>query len=102
MAGALQGVPQVRGSEYCMPVRMINVFKKIIHYQSKSLKMKKMELNQMEQITAGGCGDTADKAIATIGFVASLASLAGPIGLAIAGPTALGMGFFSVICAYRK
>ncbi len=63
--------------------------------------MKKIELSQMEIIEAGGCGATADKFIAVTGFIAGVAASFGPIGLAIAGPTALGMGIASIVCAWK-
>jgi hypothetical protein len=62
--------------------------------------MKTLELRQMENIE-GGCSDTANRFIAWTGFIAGVAASFGPIGLAIAGPTALGMGVASIICAYR-
>jgi hypothetical protein len=65
--------------------------------------MKKMELKQMEQIEGGTpCSSTANKFIAVTGLIAGVASSFGPIGLAIAGPTALGMGVASIICAWKE
>lgn len=64
--------------------------------------MKKMHFNQMEVIEGGApCSSTANKFIAVTGFIAGVASSFGPIGLAIAGPTALGMGVASIICAWK-
>ena len=62
--------------------------------------MKALELNEMEEIIGGGCSDTANRAIATIGFIAGVGSAFGPIGLAIFGPTALGMSVAGLYCAY--
>ncbi len=59
--------------------------------------MKTMELSKMSTIEGGApCSDTANKFIAVTGFIAGVASSFGPIGLAIAGPTALGMGVASI------
>lgn len=63
--------------------------------------MKALGLEQMEFIEGGGCSDGANKFIATVGLVAGIGSAFGPIGLAIFGPTALGMGIAGTICAYR-
>jgi hypothetical protein len=63
--------------------------------------MKKLSLNQMEIIEGGSkCGDAGDKAIAVIGLVAGIGACVGPVGLLIAGPTAIGMGIFGVVCAF--
>lgn len=51
-------------------------------------------------IEGGGCSATANKYIASIGLAASIGSCFGPIGLALCGPTALGMGIAGVICAF--
>ncbi len=69
--------------------------------QQKLCTMKKMKFDQMVSIEAGGCGAAADKFIAVTGFIAGVASCFGPIGLAIAGPTALGMGIASIACAWK-
>lgn len=63
--------------------------------------MKKLELNQMADVSGGGCGEKADRAIAILGLISGIGAAFGPIGLAIAGPTALGMGVMSVFCAFR-
>jgi hypothetical protein len=62
--------------------------------------MNSLSLNQTADISGGGCSTAANRVIATAGLVAGIASAFGPIGLAIAGPTALGMGIASVVCAY--
>ncbi|MDX9880761.1 MAG: hypothetical protein RBS73_01770 [Prolixibacteraceae bacterium] len=63
--------------------------------------MKEMSFERMEEVNGGGCSKETEQVIATIGFIASVASAFGPIGLAIAGPTALGMGIGSLVCAFR-
>lgn len=64
--------------------------------------MKKLSLTQMENLEGGklsSCGYAANVSIASIGLVASVGACFGPIGLAIAGPTALGMGVFGLVCS---
>lgn len=53
----------------------------------------------MEDLDGGECSESDEQTIATIGAVASAASCFGPIGLAIAGPTALGMAISFLVCA---
>ena len=64
--------------------------------------MKKLELNEMENLIAGTTCDNLKEEIAVIGLVAGIASMFGPIGLLIAGPTALGMGIITVYCAFEN
>ena len=59
--------------------------------------MKTLDFQQMEMIEGG----TACEAVAVIGTIAGIASMFGPVGLAIAGPTAVGMGVASIICAFK-
>ncbi|SMO69280.1 hypothetical protein [Gracilimonas mengyeensis] len=54
--------------------------------------MNALDITEMEKINGGDRCDDAEKFIATVGLVASIGASFGPIGLAIAGPTALGMG----------
>ena len=63
--------------------------------------MEKLELYQMENVE-GGRSARAMKAIATAGLVAGVAASFGPIGWAIAGPAAIGMGIASLVCAFKK
>ncbi len=62
--------------------------------------MKKLKLNQMEKIE-GGCNAGQERAAAWIGLGAGFAALAGPIGMMIAGPTALGVAIVTVYCQYH-
>ena len=66
--------------------------------------MKKLELKQMEEIQGGGsaltCDDRQTKIMAVAGMAATLIGFCGPVGAIIAAPTAVGMGIFSLICAY--
>jgi len=65
--------------------------------------MKQLEVKQMTEIEGGEpCSTTANKFIAVTGFIAGIAASFGPIGLAIAGPTALGMGVAGIICAWKE
>lgn len=70
--------------------------------------MKKLELKQMEEIQGGirqesalTCDERQTKIMAIAGMAATVVGLFGPVGAIIAAPTAIGMGVFSIICAYR-
>lgn len=54
----------------------------------------------MEKIE-GGCNAGQERAAAWIGLGAGFAALAGPIGMMIAGPTALGVAIVTVYCQYH-
>lgn len=65
--------------------------------------MKRLDLTMMHTIEGGEpCSPTANKIIAVTGLIAGIGSCFGPIGLLIAGPTALGMGVLSVVCAWKE
>ena len=62
--------------------------------------MKELNFEQMEEVNGGGCSTSANRFISSVGLVAGVASMFGPVGLMIAGPTALGMGILSAYCAF--
>jgi hypothetical protein len=80
----------------------------LLIYQPKFTKkmtnsnIQELSLQELESLQGGKCSDGANKAIATIGLVAGVASAIPGVGLLIFGPTALGMGIASVVCAYQK
>jgi len=65
--------------------------------------MKKMNFEQMENLQGGstGCDALNSPAVKTIALIASVVSCFGPIGLAIGGPTSLGLAAGAVICAAK-
>lgn len=63
--------------------------------------MKTLSLEEMEEVTGGGCSESANQFITTAGFIAGIGACFGPVGLAICGPTALGMGIAGMVCAYN-
>jgi len=65
--------------------------------------MKTLSFEQMENVQGGAaCSEKTTKAIAVIGLVASVGACIPGAGLLIFGPTALGMGIASTVCAYKK
>lgn len=62
--------------------------------------MKNLSLEQMEKVE-GGCSGNQEKAMAIIGLVAGIGASFGPVGLAIAGPTAFGIAIGAVFCAFN-
>ena len=62
--------------------------------------MKKLSKEDLEDLNGAGLCDHG-KLISTIGLIAGIGSSFGLVGLAIFGPTSLGMGIASVYCAFN-
>jgi len=57
----------------------------------------------MEMVEGGTpCNSTVNKIIAVGGLITGIAASTGPIGFLIAGPSAIGLGVMSVICAFKE
>lgn len=65
--------------------------------------MKKLELKQMEAVEGGkmSCSGYQNKVMAVAGAVTLLVGATGPIGAIIAGPTAVGVTVYSLVCAFQ-
>ncbi|HAK11102.1 MAG TPA: hypothetical protein DIW54_12460 [Chitinophagaceae bacterium] len=68
-------------------------------------KMKKLKLSQIEAISGGakkGCSDSDNKVLAVVGATVTVAGLffGGPVGVAVLGPTALGVAIGGIRCAF--
>ena len=62
--------------------------------------METLNFEQMENLQGGnGCDALNSPAVKTIALIAGVVSCFGPVGLAIGGPTALGLSVGAVICA---
>jgi len=65
--------------------------------------MKTLNFEQMENLSAGNsCDALQSPAVATIAVIAGIGSCFGPIGLAIFGPTSLGLSIGAAICAHQR
>jgi len=62
--------------------------------------MKKLTEEDLEDLNGSGLCDHG-KLISTIGLIAGIGSCFGPVGLAIFGPTSLGMSIAGVYCAFN-
>nr|WP_321374947.1 hypothetical protein [uncultured Bacteroides sp.] len=60
--------------------------------------LQEMNIKEMNEVNGGW---TRRQALATINVIAGIGSCFGPVGLAICGPTAIGLAIGEAICAYR-
>ena len=62
-----------------------------------------LSMYEIQEIMAGSCNmsQTADRFLTTAGLVAGVGSFFGPVGMAIFGPTTIGISVIYAVCAYR-
>ncbi len=60
-----------------------------------------LSLQEMEETNGGGCNKRTEVFAAAVGLAAGAVALLGPVGVALATPTALGLGVVSLICAIQ-
>lgn len=68
-------------------------------YNNVSEEPRALSLQEMEEVNGGGCNKRTQVLASSLGLAAGIASMFGPVGLAIAGPSAVGLGIVSLICA---
>lgn len=71
-------------------------------YNSISEEPRALSLQEMEETNGGGgCNKRTEVFAAAVGLAAGVVTLLGPVGVALATPTALGLGVVSLICAIK-